>query len=363
LNTSEKNLQTTFSNIDLLTGCFNLVSFSKAIEDNFGNTELRPLTFIALDVYQLRQINRTLGFDYGDQLLRWLGIALRDEMGNTIYRISGEEFVVVLIGDFTNEHDQKARDLFERLNHQAKQLKLNAPVVLMTVIRFPGGQVVNTALVWKNLNEKMELPQPDQPLQIVEAESIQDADRDTIRAIELMAKRVVSLGYMLNVTFRMAYTDPVGNLPNMIATQRKLDLTFAEASSTGHEFCLFLIDGDDLKRYNKVSYAAGDKLIQQLSATITAAVRPDDFVGRWRFGDEFIVLLPDTNLEDALRIADRVRAAVQKTSWGWRFPTTISIGAVHYPKHGNTIDTLMEKAELALSTAKSAGKNRTAVAT
>ena len=362
MNISEQNLQTTFSNIDLLTGCFNLVSFSKAIENNFGNTDLHPLTLIALDVYQLRQINRTFGFDYGDQLLRWLGIALRDEMGNAIYRIAGEGFVVVLTGDFTDEHDQKARELFERLNHQASQLKLNAPVVLMTVIHFPAGQAVNTALVWKNLNEKMELPQPDQPLQIVEAESIQETDGDTIRAIELMAKRVVSLGYMLNITFRIAYTDPVGNLPNMIATQRKLDLIFAEAISTGRQFCMFLIDGDDLKRYNQISYAAGDKLIQQLSTTLMVAIRPGDFVGRWRFGDEFIVLLPDTSLEDALRIADRIRVAVQETSRGWRFPTTVSIGAVHYPWHGNTTDELMEKAELALSAAKSAGKNRTTVA-
>jgi diguanylate cyclase (GGDEF)-like protein len=283
---------------------------------------------------------------------------LRDEMGGAIYRIAGEEFVVVLIGNFTHEHNQKARDLFERLNHQASQLKLSAPVVLMTVIRFPAGQAVNTAQVWKNLNEKMELTKADQPLQIVEAESIHETDRHTIRAIELMAKRVVSLGYMLNVTFRMAYTDPVGNLPNMIATQRKLDLTFDEASSTGRQFCLFLIDGDDLKRYNQVSYAAGDKLIQQLSATLMAAIRPDDFVGRWRFGDEFIILLPDTELENALRIGERIRAAVQETSHGWQFPTTISIGVVHYPGHGNTIDELMEKAELALFKAKSAGKNR-----
>jgi diguanylate cyclase (GGDEF)-like protein len=163
---------------------------------------------------------------------------------------------------------------------------------------------------------------------------------------------------MLNVTFRVAYTDPVGNLPNMIATRRKLDLTLAEALSKRQCFSLFLIDGDDLKKYNTISYAAGDQLISQLGAVLMGAVRPGDFVGRWRFGDEFIILLPFTHVEDAVRVADRVRAAVEETSQAWTFPVTISIGVVEYPAHGSTADELTNRAERALKNAKTAGKNR-----
>jgi diguanylate cyclase (GGDEF)-like protein len=183
-----------------------------------------------------------------------------------------------------------------------------------------------------------------------------------IRAIELMAERILSLGYMLNVTFRLAYTDPVGNLPNLIATQRKLDLTLAEASSKEKCFCLLLIDGDDLKRYNAVSYAAGDKLIGQIGSLLMGSIGQDDFVGRWRFGDEFILLLPDTRVKQAITVADSIRAKMEAGSRSWLFPVTVSIGVVEYPIHGSTIDELVSHAEEALKKAKSAGKNKTIVA-
>jgi diguanylate cyclase (GGDEF)-like protein len=357
----EYNLQAQLSDIDLLTGCWNLVSFSKGIQDNFDNRDSQPMTIIGIDVHQLQRVNRIYGFEWGDQMLRWLGIALRDEMGNTVYRISGEAFVVVLVGDDREAHSNKAWDLFERLNDQAQQLSMEIPVVTMAVIHFAAGMSLNNALVWKNLNEMMEHIHANQPFRVFDAEPL-DADKALTRAIELMAERILSLGYMLNVTFRLAYTDPVGNLPNLIATRRKLDLTLAEAISKGGTFSLCLIDGDDLKRYNTVSYAAGDKLISQIGTVLTAAMRPHDFVGRWRFGDEFIIILPQTRAREAVSIANRVRAAVQEASRGWMFPVTVSIGVVEYPLHGGTADELVCKAEGALKTAKESGKNRTVLA-
>lgn len=357
----EHALQAQFSEMDLLTGCWNLVSFSKDIQDNFGNQDLAPMTLIGIDVNQLRRVNRIHGYDRGDQLLRWLGIALRDEMGSTVYRISGEAFVIVLTGGSSEHHDSRAQDLFERLNDQARQLSMEMPVVTMAVIHFAAGTALNTALVWKNLNELMELSDEVEPFRVFEAEPLGD-DRAVIRSIELMAERILSLGYMLNVTFRLAYTDPVGNLPNLIATRRKLDLTLEEAASRQGCFSLFLIDGDDLKRYNSVSYAAGDKLISQIGSALMGAIRPGDFVGRWRFGDEFIILLPDTKVREAIPLADTVRAAIEDTSGSWLFPVTVSVGVVEYPIHGITVDELVNHAEQALKSAKEAGKNRTVAA-
>jgi diguanylate cyclase (GGDEF)-like protein len=357
----EHNLQAQFSEIDLLTGCWNPVSFTKGIQNNFGNDLLSPMTLIGIDVHQLQRVNRTHGFEGGDQLLRWLGIALRDEMGNTVYRIAGDAFVIVIVGGSVMAQNSRARGLFERLNAQAEQLNMEMPVVRMAVIHFAAGTSLNTALVWKNLNELMELINGAAPFQIFDAQPLAN-DPALIRAIELMADRILSLGYMLNVTFRLAYTDPVGNLPNLIATRRKLDLTLAEAVSKEQYFSLFLIDGDDLKRYNAISYAAGDQLISQLASVLMGAIRPGDFVGRWRFGDEFIVILPDVHVPDAINIAERVRAAIEDTSHAWTFPITVSIGVVEYPDHASTVDGLVGKAEQALKAAKVAGKNRIIVA-
>jgi diguanylate cyclase (GGDEF)-like protein len=357
----EPNLQTQFSEIDLLTGCWNLVRFTKGIQNNFGNEELRPMTLIGLEVHQLRRVNRVYGFERGDQLLRWLGIALRDEMGNVAYRIAGDAFVIVMVDGPMAAHNSQAQSLFERLNEQARQLSMEIPVVRMAVIHFPAGAALNTALVWKNLNELMELLDAEEPFKIFDAEPLGD-NQEMIRAIELMAERILSLGYMLNMTFRLAYTDPVGNLPNLIATRRKLDLTLAEAVSKGRCFSMFLIDGDDLKRYNTISYAAGDKLIHQLGAVLMAFIGPHDFVGRWRFGDEFIVLLPDISCQEAAVVADKVRTAIEEASEGWMLPVTVSVGVVEYPVHGNTVDELVSRAEEALKLAKTEGKNRTIVA-
>lgn len=354
----EPNLQAQFSDIDLLTGCWNLVSFTKGIQNNFGNEDFSPMTLIGIDIHQLRRVNRAYGFEHGDQLLRWLGIALRDEMGNTVYRIAGDAFVIVIVGGSVMADDSQARGLFERLNHQARQLNMQIPVVRMAVIHFPAGTSLNTALVWKNLNELMELLDGAESFKVFEAEPLGD-NQAMIRAVELMAERILSLGYMLNVTFRLAYTDPVGNLPNMIATRRKLDLTLAEAISKEQCFSLFLMDGDDLKRYNTISYAAGDKLISQIGSVLMTAIRPGDFVGRWRFGDEFVVILPRTHAREAVNLADGMRAAIEETSRAWMFPVTVSIGVVEYPVHGSTVDELINKAEQALKAAKTAGKNRT----
>jgi diguanylate cyclase (GGDEF)-like protein len=199
-----------------------------------------------------------------------------------------------------------------------------------------------------------------EPFKIFDAEPLGD-NTAMIRALELMAERILSLGYMLNVTFRLAYTDPVGNLPNLIAIQRKLDLTLAEATAKEQGFSLLLIDGDDLKRYNTVSYDAGDELISQIGSVLIAAIRPGDFVGRWRFGDEFIILLHETRIKEAVNIADRVRAALVETSKAWLFPVTVSVGVVEYPTQGNTVDRLISRAEEALKIAKATGKNKTVV--
>jgi diguanylate cyclase (GGDEF)-like protein len=357
----EQNLQAQFSDIDLLTGCLNLVSFTKGIQNNFGNIGLNPMTLIGIDVHQLRNVNRKHGFERGDQLLRWLGIALRDEMGSTVYRIAGDAFVIVIVAGPTMAHDRRAQRLFEQLNAQAQQLSMGIPVVRMAVIHFPAGKPLDTPSVWKNLNELMELLDGAEPFKIFDAEPLED-DPAMIRAMELMAERILSLGYMLNVTFRLAYTDPVGNLPNLIATRRKLDLIVAEALSKGGCFSLFLIDGDDLKRYNTISYAAGDQLIGQLGSVLMGSIRPGDFAGRWRFGDEFIVILPDTHIEEAVNVADKVRCAIEETSRAWTFPVTVSIGVVEYPAHGSTVDELVNQAEQALRVAKTVGKNRTMVA-
>jgi diguanylate cyclase (GGDEF)-like protein len=350
-----------FFHVDLLTGCSNLVSFSKSLENNFENTSLKPISLIVIDVYQLRDINRIKGFEYGDSILRWMGIAIKDETDSIVYRISGDNFVAVLIGDSHQVHQDTAHKLFDRLNSEARQLELNPPVTRIAVIHFPEDAPLNSSVVWKNLNEKLELTSAEHPLQIFHADTSM-ADTATLHAIGLMAKRIETLGRTLQFTFRLAYTDPVSSAPNMLAIQRKLDLALSEAVLEQKPLSLCIIDGDDLKKYNNKGYAAGDDVIRKINATLSTVLRPNDFLGRWRMGDEFIVILPFTNLEQAVAVAERLRSSIEHASQEWLYPTSVSIGIAHYPKHGFSANELLEAAEGALKEAKADGKNRVKVA-
>ncbi|MFT3892488.1 MAG: GGDEF domain-containing protein [Anaerolineales bacterium] len=128
------------------------------------------------------------------------------------------------------------------------------------------------------------------------------------------------------------------------------------------QLSICLIDGDSLKRYNSKGYSAGDDVIRKITQTLSTALRPSDFLGRWRMGDEFIVILPGTEVDKAAMVAERLRESIERASKGWLFPTSISIGVSYYPKHGYTADKLIEAAEKALALAKMSGKNRVIVA-
>ena len=351
-----------FFRVDLLTGCNNLVSFSDALSDNFDNTSLTPLSMIAIDVHRLSDINKTRGRDFGDSLLRWMGFAIKDITGAGVYRVSGDDFVAVLVGETHQVHADKARLLFERLNTDSEQFGLEPQIARVTVFHFPPNMPLDAAIVWKYLNEKHKFTPNEGEFSIVEVDGSLKLSFDVAQAIVLMAQRITDLGYMLENTFGLAYTDPISGSPNMLAIQHKLDLALDEAVSKNDPLSVCLMDGDDLRRYNTLGYSAGDDVIRKLHNTLTSTLRPEDFFGRWRMGDEFILIMPDTDTEQAVLVCEKLRTTVEKTSEQWLYPTTISGGLASYPKHGVTANTLLLHAEIALKAAKKAGKNQVQVA-
>jgi diguanylate cyclase (GGDEF)-like protein len=351
-----------FFRVDLLTGCNNLVSFSDALSNNFDNTSLAPLSMIAIDVHELSMINEIRGRGFGDSLLRWFGFAIKDITGASVYRISGDGFVAVLVGETHHIHADKARMLFERLNRDAEQFGLEPQIARITVFHFPEKLPLDAAVVWKYLNEKHKYTPSKGEFKSVEVDGSLKLSFEVAQAIVLMARRITDLGYMLENTFGLAYTDPISGSPNMLAIQHKLDLALAEAALKNNPICLCLMDGDDLRRYNSLGYAEGDNAIRKLHATLASALRPDDFLGRWRMGDEFIVIMPNTNLEQAVLVGENLRAIVEQTSHQWLYPTTISGGLASFPENGNSTSSLLQHAEQALKAAKKAGKNQIRVA-
>jgi len=122
-----------------------------------------------------------------------------------------------------------------------------------------------------------------------------------------------------------------------------------------------LLDVDDFKRVNDVhGHAAGDALLRAVGQVLPAQLRATDLVARWG-GEEFVLLLPDAHPDEAQRLAERVRSAVETLQVarepGQPLKCTVSIG-ITAARPGDTFDSLIDRADQAMYQAKAAGKNR-----
>ncbi|MDR3669727.1 MAG: GGDEF domain-containing protein [Holophaga sp.] len=126
---------------------------------------------------------------------------------------------------------------------------------------------------------------------------------------------------------------------------------------------LIMIDIDHFKLVNdRYGHPAGDQVIRETARVVQLALRETDLFGRIG-GEEFVAFLPDANLESGLRVAERVRAAIEQTRVpvpGLETPIcfTISLGVVSAQAGGFSLDDLLERADKALYAAKQGGRNR-----
>ena len=120
---------------------------------------------------------------------------------------------------------------------------------------------------------------------------------------------------------------------------------------------VLLLDIDHFKKVNDtLGHQEGDRVLTDLVANIKALLRGADLLGRFG-GEEFVVLLPETPVDVAQMVAERVRAAM--SSWGG---PTVSIGVTASIAVGDTVDALLARADTAMYRAKTKGRNRVEVA-
>lgn len=160
---------------------------------------------------------------------------------------------------------------------------------------------------------------------------------------------------------RFAYTDSLTGLHN----RGWLDDMFArEVSRTQRDnlpLCLIMIDVDHFKKFNdKYGHLAGDQVLVSVGENIRKPLRPNDLVARFG-GEEFSVLLPETKLEHAEIIAERLREKVSNAKPGLvngkKIPgVTISLGVTEY-KPNYTLETMIASADVAMYKAKQNGRN------
>ena len=193
--------------------------------------------------------------------------------------------------------------------------------------------------------------------------SYSEAEEQRIRESVGQAAPVLANLRNLAVAEIRAATDGLTGLPNKRAVTDALKRTFAQAATTSAPLALLLIDLDHFKQINdQGGHPVGDQVLANVGAVLRGVLRTRDFAGR-NGGEEFAVLLPDTEIAAALEIAERIRVAIAEISLpGSDVSVTASLGVAGFPGHAATLDRLERLADAALYVAKRQGRNRVELA-
>jgi diguanylate cyclase len=163
-----------------------------------------------------------------------------------------------------------------------------------------------------------------------------------------------------------ALTDPLTSLLNRRGFEIKSRPTFADSASTNKGFCMLMLDIDHFKKVNDTyGHLFGDKVICAIANTLKSKVKGQDAIGRMG-GEEFAVLLPETNINGAFTVAEHIRQAIEngkirrQNSDEQIGGISISIGIAPHTK-GITLEELLDQADKALYDSKQNGRNRTSI--
>lgn len=182
------------------------------------------------------------------------------------------------------------------------------------------------------------------------------------------------LGEMFRVlTYRQRYEelqkivvrDPLTNLYNRGFFDESLEKYVAMSQRSGRPICLMMVDVDFFKRVNDTyGHAEGDRVLQLIAVAISSTLRVSDYVCRYG-GEEFAILLPQTDLSQATVLAERIVAEVPRAlATGWRgaetMEITVTIGVAEYPREAADGGDLVRIADRRLYAGKAAGRNRMA---
>jgi diguanylate cyclase (GGDEF)-like protein len=159
---------------------------------------------------------------------------------------------------------------------------------------------------------------------------------------------------------RLATTDTLTGIHNRRAFDEQLALELIRARRYGNKLALILLDIDHFKRINdRHGHQTGDRVLVDLARVVGGRLRASKVFARWG-GEEFVVLAPNTDAEDAAHLAEEIRARVEAHDFPQVGRVTVSLGVTQYAPD-DTTDRLWKRADTALYRAKAGGRNRVEV--
>ncbi len=160
---------------------------------------------------------------------------------------------------------------------------------------------------------------------------------------------------------RLSIIDGLTGLVNRRHLMDTLDHEARRTRRSKHSFSILMVDVDHFKELNDTyGHQFGDEVLVRISSILTHTVREVDTAGRYG-GEEFVLLLPDTDASGAQHAAERIRECLARGSIsvrGQEISVTVSIGVAEFPRDGETAGTLLAAADGALYDAKRNGRNQ-----
>lgn len=164
----------------------------------------------------------------------------------------------------------------------------------------------------------------------------------------------------LEETQQQAYKDVLTGVPNRHAYEERLSEEVARARRYNTALCMVVWDVDKFKGINdNYGHAAGDRVLKVIAETLNDSIRETDFLARFG-GEEFILLLPGTELESTRQVAEKLRVSIEQTPFHFR-DTNVTItvsGGIAQLNKDETSNSLFERADKALYKAKENGRNQ-----
>ncbi|EFQ66174.1 diguanylate cyclase [Pseudomonas fluorescens WH6] len=192
-------------------------------------------------------------------------------------------------------------------------------------------------------------------------------EQEVAARLKGLAERVANMeqeaqGYRehLEVQRQKALIDPLTGLPNRAAWSERLDQEVNAWHQRGNSLSLAMLDLDHFKRINDgYGHLAGDKVLKIIANVLSKRLRPTDFIARFG-GEEFVLLMPDSPLADALAVGGVLRNAIEACPFHFKGePVTITVSmGVAQLQSGERSELALKRADEALYRAKAAGRNQ-----
>jgi len=189
--------------------------------------------------------------------------------------------------------------------------------------------------------------------------SFHEVDVESLEAVADICATAIQNAHYVERVKQLAYLDGLTGIFNRRYFEMRVVEEIDRARRFNSGMAVLMIDIDQFKRLNdEFGHLLGDEVLRQVSSMFHQQVRKIDVVCRFG-GEEFAILLSQTNPQHSLAVAEKLRRLVEN----WQFPgvpqrVTISAGVATFPDHGTTRDELVKSADAGLYAAKQGGRNR-----